>query len=144
MKRRRSREYALQIMFQLELTDNQLSDDMLSDFWEGNDEDDEVKEFTYKTVMTARKNIDKIDEAIQKAAQHWSLKRMAAIDRNILRVATCELMFRTDIPPSVAINEALEIAKKYSTEESAPFINGILDRIARELSSSSNRKEKSH
>ena len=144
MKRRRSREYALQIMFQLELTDSQLSDDMLSEFWEGNDEDEEVKEFTYKTVTTARKNIDKIDEAIQKAAQHWSLKRMAAIDRNILRVATCELMFRTDIPTSVAINEALEIAKKYSTEESAPFINGILDRIARELSSSGNRKEKSH
>jgi N utilization substance protein B len=144
MKRRRSREYALQVLFQLELTGSELSDEMLSDFWEGNDEDDEVKEFTYKIVRTALKNLDTIDKTIQRAAEHWSLKRMASIDRNILRAAACELLYRTDIPPSVVINEAIEVAKKYSTEDSAPFINGILDKIAHELSSADSHKEKSH
>ena len=144
MKRRRSREYALQVLFQLELTGSELNDEMLSDFWEGNAEDDEVKEFTYNIVRTALKNREKIDETIQKAAEHWSLERMASIDRNILRAAACELLYRTDIPPSVVINEAIEVAKKYSTEDSAPFINGILDKIAHGLSSAGNHKEKSH
>ena len=144
MKRRRSREYALQVLFQLELTGSELNDEMLSDFWEGNAEDDEVKEFTYNIVRTALKNLEKIDETIQKAAEHWSLERMASIDRNILRAAACELLYRTDIPPSVVINEAIEVAKKYSTEDSAPFINGILDKIAHGLSSAGNHKEKSH
>jgi N utilization substance protein B len=144
MKRRRSREYALQVLFQLELTGSELNDEMLSDFWEGNAEDDEVKEFTYNIVRTALKNREKIDETIQRAAEHWSLERMASIDRNILRAAACELLYRTDIPPSVVINEAIEVAKKYSTEDSAPFINGILDKIAHGLSSAGNHKEKSH
>jgi N utilization substance protein B len=144
MKRRRSREYALQILFQLELTGGKLSDEMLSDFWEGNKEDDETREFAYTIVKTTQENLDAIDEAIKKAAEHWSLKRMAAIDRNILRAATCELLYRTDIPSTVTINEAIEVAKKYSSEDSAPFINGILDKIAREISTADNHKEKSH
>jgi len=133
MKRRRAREYALQILFQLELTGNGLNDDLLKAFWKGiNHEPDDVKEFTHTIVRETLENLDKIDEIIKKAAEHWSLERMAVIDRNILRAATNELAFREDIPASVAINEALEIAKKFSTEESASFINGILDRIAHE------------
>ena len=133
MKRRRAREYALQILFQLELTGNGLNDDLLKTFWEGiNHEPDDVKEFTHSIVRETLENLDKIDAIIKKAAQHWSLERMAVIDRNILRASTYELAFREDIPASVAINEALEIAKKYSTEDSASFINGILDRIANE------------
>ncbi len=131
MKRRRAREYALQILFQLELTGSEVSDEVLEEFWEGNDEDDEVREFTGSVVKTTRKNLREIDETIKRAAEHWSLERMAAIDRNILRAATCELLYRSDIPPSVVINEAIEIARKYSTEDSAPFINGILDKIAK-------------
>jgi len=130
MKRRRSREYALQILFQLDLTGSELNEEVWNEFWEGNDEDDEVKEFTRDIVASTKKHITEIDEAIKKAAQHWSITRMAVIDRNILRAAAYELLYRKDIPPSVVINEALEIAKKYSTEESAPFINGILDNIA--------------
>lgn len=133
MKRRRSREYALQILFQLELTGNGLNDDLLKAFWKGvNHEPDDVKEFTHSIVRETLENLNKIDEIIKTAAQNWSLERMAVIDRNILRAATNELAFREDIPASVAINEALEIAKKFSTEESASFINGILDRIAHE------------
>ncbi len=132
MKRRRSREYALQILFQLELTDTELSDDLLNEFWEGIDEESKVKEFTRNIVTSTLEHLDAIDETIKKAAQHWSLERMAVIDRNILRAATYELSFRDDIPASVVINEAIEIAKKYSTEDSASFINGILDRVASE------------
>jgi len=130
MKRRRAREYALQILFQLELTGNKLSDKVFQEFWEGNDEEQEVKEFTYQIVENTRAHLGEIDEIIKKAAEHWAIYRMAVIDRSILRAATYELAYRTDIPKSVVINEALEIAKKYSTEESAPFINGILDKIA--------------
>ena len=133
MKRRRSREYALQILFQIELTGNGLNDALLTTFWKGiNHEPDDVKEFTHSIVSETLENLDKIDSIIKKAAQHWSLERMAVIDRNILRAATYELSFREDIPASVVINEALEIAKKYSTEDSASFINGILDRVAKE------------
>ncbi len=108
-----------------------MTDEVLEEFWEGNEEEEEVREFTYSIVKTTRENLRAIDETIEKAAEHWSLERMAAIDRNILRAATCELLYRTDIPPSVVINEAIEVARKYSTEDSAPFINGILDKIAK-------------
>ena len=142
MKRRRSREYALQILFQLELTGNKLSNEVLDEFWESIKEDDEVKQFTYDIVSSTLANLETIDRVIQKAADHWAIERMAAIDRNILRAATNEILYRSDIPSSVAINEALEIAKKYSTEDSAPFINGILDRIAEEgIHPSSSSKE---
>ncbi|UCH79857.1 MAG: transcription antitermination factor NusB [Nitrospiraceae bacterium] len=142
MKRRRSREYALQILFQLELTGNKLSNEVLDEFWESIKEDDEVKQFTYDIVSSTLANLETIDRVIQKAAEHWAIERMAAIDRNILRAATNEILYRSDIPSSVAINEALEIAKKYSTEDSAPFINGILDRIAEEgIHPSSSSKE---
>jgi N utilization substance protein B len=130
MKRRRSREYALQILFQLDLNNVEISDKVFNEFWEGNDEEDDVKEFTASIVKATRENLTSIDETIKNAAEHWVIGRMAVIDRNILRAATCELLFRSDIPSSVVIDEALEIAKKYSTEESAPFINGILDKIA--------------
>jgi transcription antitermination factor NusB len=130
MKRRRSREYALQILFQLDLTGGDFNEDVWNEFWEGNEEDVEVKKFTRDIVASTQEHIADIDQAIKKAAEHWSIERMAVIDRNILRAATYELLYRKDIPPSVVMNEALEIAKKYSTEESAPFINGILDKIA--------------
>jgi N utilization substance protein B len=140
MKRRRSREYALQILFQLDLTGAEISDKIFSEFWEGNDEEDEVREFTGSIVKTTCENLAVIDEAIKKAAEHWVIDRMAVIDRNILRAATCELLFRPDIPSSVVIDEALEIAKKYSTEDSAPFINGILDKIAHTVSVSADNE----
>lgn len=144
MKRRRSREYALQILFQLDLTGSEFNEDVWREYWEGNEEEDEeVKNFAYEIVKSTRENTDNIDKVIRKAAEHWSIDRMAVIDRNILRAATYELIYRKDIPPSVIINEALEIAKKYSTEGSAPFINGILDKIAHSsLLTSGNKKAK--
>ncbi|MBI5676623.1 MAG: transcription antitermination factor NusB [Nitrospirae bacterium] len=141
MKRRRAREYVLQILFQLEITGNKLSDDELKEFWKGKDEAQEVKEFTQSIVIGTLENIASLDEIIKNAAEHWSLDRMAVIDKNILRAAAYELVYRADIPTSVVINEALEIAKKYSTEESASFLNGILDKIAKEKKTAGKQKK---
>jgi len=129
MKRRRAREYALQLLFQIDITGDRLSDELLDDFWEGNKEDNDVREFADSIVRGTIEHLDTIDPLIRDATEHWQLERMAVIDRNILRSATYELLYRPDIPPSVAINEAIELAKKYSTEDSSRFINGILDRI---------------
>lgn len=134
MKRRRSREYALQILFQLELSGGELNEEMLREFWEGNEEPEDVKAFTRDIVRDTLENLDAIDDIIKKAAEHWSVERMAVIDRNILRAAAYELFYRPDIPNTVVINEAIEIAKKYSTQESASFINGILDKLAHQAS----------
>ncbi|MBI5026063.1 MAG: transcription antitermination factor NusB [Nitrospirae bacterium] len=131
MKRRRAREYALQMLFQLDLAQGHLTSEFIKDFWADKKEDNDVKDFASSLVEGTWKNLDKIDELIKKSAEHWSLKRMAAVDRSILRFATYEILYRSDIPSSVAINEAIEIAKKYSTLDSAPFINGILDRISK-------------
>ena len=74
-----------------------------------------------------------VDEQIKKVTENWELDRIAAVDRNVLRLAIYEMMFRDDVPPVVSINEAIEIAKKFSTKESGKFVNGILDRIRKEL-----------
>lgn len=129
MKRRRAREYALQLLFQLDITGDELSDGLLKEFWEGNKEDDDVKEFTGSIVRGTIEHLPTIDSLIRDVTEHWQLDRMAVIDRNILRAATYELLYRPDIPPSAVINEAIEISKKYSTEDSSRFINGILDKI---------------
>jgi len=139
MKRRRAREYALQILFQIDITNDEFTEEMFNEFWEGNEEDKEVRDFTRDIVLNTLGNLNKIDELIQKSTDHWTLQRMAVIDRNILRAATSELLFRPDIPPTVVINEAIEVAKKYSTEDSASFINGVLDRIAREVKKGSSK-----
>ena len=129
MKRRRAREYALQLLFQLDVTRGKLTDKLMEDFWKDIKEDNDVKEFANSLIRGTRENIAEIDKIIKKSAEHWSIGRMAIIDRNIIRCAAYELLYRADIPPSVAINEALEISKKYSSEDSASFINGILDKI---------------
>jgi len=131
MKRRLAREYALQMLFQGDFIE---SNEELSTFWEGMEVDPEVMEFANRIVRGTREHIGEIDEAIKASAEHWVLERMAAVDRNILRLGTYELLFGTDIPRAVAINEAIEIAKKFSTSESASFINGILDRISKKNS----------
>jgi N utilization substance protein B len=114
---------------------------VLNEFWKDKDEVPEVKEYTQSIVRGTLEHIVSLDEIIKNAAEHWSLDRMAVVDKNILRAAAYELRYRTDIPASVAINEALEIAKKYSTEESASFLNGILDKIAKEKITAGKQKK---
>jgi len=131
MRRRKGREYALQFLFQFEFTGKRPEDHDLADFWSDRDGDAEVRKFAESIIYGTLDNLKEIDAVIQKAAENWVLQRMAAVDRNILRCATYELLHCEDIPSTVTINEAIEMAKKYSMIESASFINGILDRIAK-------------
>ncbi|MEJ2695651.1 MAG: transcription antitermination factor NusB [Candidatus Sulfobium sp.] len=133
MNRRKAREYALQMLFQHEFSGHKKGQKPPEDFWAGSEESGEAGRFAERLVRGALEHIEEIDGAIQKAAEHWDMKRMAAVDRNILRFAVYEILYAKDIPPAVTINEALEIAKKYSSLESASFINGLLDKIAHDF-----------
>lgn len=129
MKRRRAREYALQILFQIEFIDGPPD---INAFFSDKNEPPDVVKFTGRIVRGTLKHIEQIDAALTDAAEHWSLGRMAAVDRNVLRAATFEIMFCADVPPAVVMDEAIEVAKKFSGTESAAFINGILDKVARQ------------
>lgn len=133
MKRRKAREYVLQFLFQSDFGSKNDISGSLKQFWLDKEKDSEVKKFATEIIKGALSSLDEIDSAINKSAEHWVINRMAAVDRNILRFAVYELLYRKDIPAAVTINEAIEIAKKYSTDESASFINGILDKIAKKV-----------
>jgi transcription antitermination factor NusB len=134
-KRSRAREFALQILYQMDITrDSQ--DISLENFWQAHSEekvDEDLKKFTTELVKGVAQNLVEIDKKISQYATNWQLKRMAVVDRNILRMGSFELVFRQDIPPKVSINEAVEIAKKYSGPEAGKFVNAILDKIKEEL-----------
>lgn len=132
-KRRTAREFALQILYRLDMGQESLAEKILEEFWETNLTSDDVKEYTDSLVKGTKENQSEIDRIIADSAENWTLDRMASVDRNILRFSTYELLKRNEIPSSVIINEAIEIAKKYGTEESGSFINGILDRVAKEV-----------
>jgi N utilization substance protein B len=131
MKRRKAREYALQILFQLDIRKEKPSATVLKHFWAEYNPDEEVKAFAEEIVKGTHKHITKINDLLHQCAKNWSLDRMAVVDRNVLRMAVYEILYRIDIPTSVTINEAIEIAKKYGTDDSGAFVNGILDRVAR-------------
>jgi N utilization substance protein B len=131
MKRRTARECALQLLFQYDFTHKIPDKRELAEFWSIRNEPEDIRNFSEEIFFGTLRHIDEIDRVIGRIAEHWHLERMAAVDRNILRLATYELLYRPDIPVRVAINEAIEIAKKYSSEESPSFINGILDRVAK-------------
>ena len=127
-KRTRARELALQFLYQLDLR----GDDLLPqarDYIKSEERDAETGKFALRLVDGAFENWEEIDRTIQNVAQNWNISRMAVVDRNVLRLATYELLHCPDIPPKVAINEAIELGKRYSTQNSGAFINGILDKI---------------
>ena len=131
MKRRKAREYALQLLFQLDIRKEKPSATVLKHFWAEYDADQEVRAFAEEIVKGTFKHVPKINNVIHQCAKNWSLDRMAVVDRNVLRMAVYEILYRIDIPSSVTINEAIEIAKKYGTDDSGAFVNGILDGVAR-------------
>ena len=132
-KRRKSRELALQLLYQLDLQDASTAEPYLDEFWTRHPVDGEVRGFVESLVRGTKLHQQKIDEVIGQFAENWDLDRMAVVDRNILREGVFELLWMMEIPPKVAINEALEVAKKFSTRESSRFINGLLDRVHKEL-----------
>ena len=129
--RRQARELGLKILYQLETSGHPL-EEVLKDFWENHIYPPVIRDFAEDLVKGVMSHSKDIDEKLSAYADNWELSRMAIIDKNILRLATYEIKYRDDIPPAVSINEALEIAKKYSSLESSRFINGILDKVAKE------------
>ena len=130
--RRRGRELALQMLFQWDLSKDSLTN-VRGTFWTLNkDVEEEVRSFADHLCSGTAEQIEKIDLLLARHAEHWRVSRMAAVDRNILRLATFELLFEAQTPRAVIINEALEVARKFSTSESIHFINGILDSIRKE------------
>ncbi len=130
--RRKSREAALQILYKIDLSKMEPRDAMKV-FWQHYPPEDDVEEFSNQIVEGVIRNRSEIDRLIELHSTHWKLSRMAYVDRNILRMAVYELLYCHDIPHSVTLNEAIEVAKKFGTEESGAFINGVLDNIAKEL-----------
>tara|TARA_Y100001968_G_scaffold150998_2_gene138166 strand:+ start:1525 stop:2103 length:579 start_codon:yes stop_codon:yes gene_type:complete len=156
--RRQARERAVQFLFQNDHNPPEDLGETLDHFWryqrplviellEGKtnwgqekelppptDDDLAIRDFAEPLVLGVLENIKEIDNRIQDLAANWDLSRMAGVDRSILRLAAYEMLYRDDIPPVVAINEAVDIAKKFSTDESGKFVNGILDNMAARLS----------
>ena len=156
-KRREARERAVQFLFQNDLNPPSDLDAALDHFWQTQRgaaiaeekstatwgqpvelppptvEEAAVRLFADPLIRGALENRDKADEIITRLARNWDLNRIAAVDRNILRLAIYEMLNRDDIPPVVSINEAVDIAKKFSTQDSGKFVNGILDKVKSEL-----------
>ena len=133
--RRKSRELVLQMLFQADMG-QQDPDQVRSTFWkERNSVKGDVRNFAEDLFRVATDRSSEIDALIEGHTEHWRMDRMAAVDRNVLRTAVAELLGFPDTPRAVVINEALEIARTYSTPESVQFINGVLDSVGKDLES---------
>lgn len=137
-KRREGREAAVQFLYQLDLNGRDLTATPL-DFWSlrsapgANLPAEKMQAFTAELVQGVSGKLTEIDERIRKLAANYELHRIAAVDRNILRVAIYEMLYCPEVPPVVSINEAIEIAKRFGSDESGRFVNGILDKVRAEL-----------
>jgi N utilization substance protein B len=129
-QRRKARECALQILFQLEFNPADPKD-LIKVYWEHQKASRDVRAYGTWIVETILGHGREIDEAIQTASKNWRLARMAVVDRNILRIAVGELLYEPTLVPAIVMDEAIEIAKRYSGEESAVFVNGVLDAVVR-------------
>ena len=131
--RRKSRELAMQMLFQGDLG-KQTPDEVRRLFWTSRDDvDAETRSFAEDLYRVATVRQAEIDELIETHAQNWRLERLAAVDRNLLRTGVAELLGYPNTPPAIVINESLEIARRYAAPESIQFLNGVLDAIARAL-----------
>lgn len=137
--RRTSRICALQTLYQIELNDY-TAEEALWLYWDSFEPEQEneerrleIQRFTNELVQGTIDNLQAIDEEIQSSSKNWKLNRMAMVDRNILRMAVYELKFVTEIPKRVSINEAIELGKKFGSEDSGAFINGVLDKISQHV-----------
>ncbi len=128
-RRSRGREVALQVLYQVEQNPGVSSDEIRRFIQRRLLDDRKLCEFTEALIDGVHEHQTRIDTMISEVAENWRLDRMAAIDRNILRLGAYEMLFRPEVPAKVAINEALELAKRYSTAQSSRFVNGILDRM---------------
>ena len=130
--RRAAREYALQMLYQWDLRRDNL-DTSIATFWEVNKAEDDVRTFADRLVYGTVEHLEALDPLIERHAKNWRLERMETLDRNLLRMATQELLHEPDTPATVVIDEAIEIARRFSTLGSPQFINGLLDSIYKEI-----------
>jgi N utilization substance protein B len=127
ISRSRCREWALQVLYQAEYLGHRQGETIR--YYRHFQERDKVPAYLTKLVEGVTAHQEELDALIKQHSEHWRLERMAAVDRNLLRLALYELLHQPEIPAKVVINEAVELAKRYGSEESGSFINGILDRI---------------
>jgi N utilization substance protein B len=127
-RRTRARELALQFLYTLDVRGREALDE-LDEFLRNSKASQEAMEFVRDVVEGVLRHQQEIDARIREIATNWKLERIATVDRNVLRIATYELLYKEDVPPRVAINEAIELGKRYSTAQTGAFLNGILDRM---------------
>jgi N utilization substance protein B len=133
--RRRARECALQMLFSYDVTHSSV-EELIETYWgEMAEAAEDVRGFANELVTGTISHLGEIDELIRLRTEHWRITRMAIVDRNLLRLAIFEFLYQPTTPMTVAINEALEIARRFSTHEATQFINGILDAIKRDVES---------
>lgn len=130
MGRKQAREGAMKLLFQMDKTDN-YSQESYDIFLENFPYDESETEYILKTVKDLIQRKDEIDEIIEEQLKGWSINRLASVDLAVLRIAIYEIMYREDIPKEVSINEAIETTKKYSSEDSYKFVNGVLGSFVR-------------
>ena len=130
--RRQARECVLKSLYAQEFSEDRM-EQVIDLILEGEDLPDDMQKFCEQLALKTHVNAESLDEMIKKKSEHWEFDRIAVIDRLVLRIAICELLYFDDIPPKVSISEAIEIAKEYSTENSGSFVNGILDSILNDL-----------
>ena len=131
--RRDGREAAIQFLYQFDVHKPANLEEALAGFWKQTEEPQNVRDFANDLLRGALEKLPEVDAKIRTLADNWDFERLAVVDRNILRLAVYEMLYRPEIPPVVSINEAIEIAKKFSTAESGSFVNGLLDRVKNEL-----------
>jgi N utilization substance protein B len=127
--RRKAREAALQILYQIDAS-GASCEDAVRTYWTHLAATPDAEEFASELVRGVDGHLARIDDTIRNVSHHWRLERMTRVDRNIIRLATFELLEMADIPRRVTLNEAIELAKRFGAEGSAKFVNGVLDRIA--------------
>jgi len=130
--RRHAREWGFQILFQLDMNPGELPA-VFKEFWRGRKTDGKTRCFAETLVVGVRDHLEEIDNKIKGYAQNWDIKRMGAVERNVMRMALYEMLYCDDVPPVVSINEAVDITKYFGTAESGKFVNGILDRARKDL-----------
>lgn len=137
--RRRSREMAVQVLYQVDMAQSDLAEAVRL-FCEHFKAPESIRDFAFELARGAYDHREEVDTLIKRFSENWRLERMPTVDRNILRLAIYELLYRPDIPAKVSINEAVDLGKKYGSEDSGSFINGILDRIRLYLEETGRRK----
>ena len=127
-KRRKAREIVLQSLYEAEFSDSTW-EEILAGHTGRRGSTDETAEYARALLSTTIENKDRLDEAIRSALQNWEMDRISLIDKNILRFALCEILYFPEVPPKVIVNEAIEVAHRFSSVDAGKFVNGILDRF---------------